>query len=95
MNHVLGVVDRAEHPVPVRRELRAMAVDLFGEGGGCCHRPTLAIGTDDQPVPQPAARFTSSAIRASSSTVSVVRAKAVGHMVPSSSCAGSLKPKVE
>src|SRR3954452_12565717 len=46
------------------------------------------------PGPQPAARFTSSPIRASPAAVSFVSAKAVGHMVPSSRFALSLKPKV-
>src|SRR5512139_853287 len=43
---------------------------------------------------QPAARFTSALILASSAAVSSFRAKATGHMGPSSRCALSLKPKV-
>ena len=45
-------------------------------------------------VAQPAAFFTSSPILFSSAAVNVVSAKAVGHMVPSSRFAASLKPSV-
>src|ERR1700687_2174347 len=45
--------------------------------------------------PQLAAFFTSAPILASSAAVNFVRAKATGHMVPSSRCAASLKPNVE
>ena len=44
---------------------------------------------------QPAAFFTSSAIRASAPGVSSVRAKAIGHISVSSSDASGWKPKVE
>src|SRR5512133_3573278 len=44
---------------------------------------------------QPAAFFTRAPILASASGVNSVSAKATGHMEPSSSFAGSLKPKVE
>src|SRR5207245_9074289 len=44
--------------------------------------------------PQPTAFFTSAAILASAAAVNFVRAKAVGHMAPSSRFAVSLKPNV-
>ena len=43
----------------------------------------------------PTALRTSAAIRSTSAGVSVVMAHEVGHIVPSSSCAWALKPKVE
>src|SRR5205823_7311249 len=46
------------------------------------------------PAPQLTAFFTSAPILASSAAVNFVRAKAIGHMFPSSSFALSLKPNV-
>ena len=62
------------------------------------HRQAVPGGAVAGPVRSPLAqltdRFTRSAIRASSSAVSSVRANAFGHMVPSSRFAVSVKPSV-
>src|SRR6516165_636575 len=62
-------------------------------GRRVARRPGLARPRDG-PGAQLAAFCTSAPILASSSAVNSVSAKAVGHMAPSSRCAGSLKPSV-
>ena len=68
-----------------------------GKGVPCPTLPSATApgaGPDGEPGLQLTAFFTSSPILALSSAVNVVSAKAVGHMVPSSRFASSLKPSV-
>jgi hypothetical protein len=57
-------------------------------------RNTASGGPSGLPSPQLTAFFTSAPILASSAAVNSVSAKEVGHMVPSSRFASSLKPNV-
>src|SRR5215472_4338867 len=57
-------------------------------------RPSRLGGPGVEHSPQLTAFFTSATILASLAAVNFVRAKAVGHIVPSSRCASSLKPSV-
>ena len=57
--------------------------------------PRTSIAPQSPASAQPAAFFTSSAIRFSTAGVSFVTANATGHMSPSSSLASGWKPKVE
>ena len=66
--------------------------------GRCCLANRAGRSTRaavDEREPQLTAFFTSSPIRFSSAAVSFVSANEVGHMVPSSIIASSLKPRVE
>ena len=57
-------------------------------------QPPSCAGPSGELSPQLTALFTSEPILASSAAVNSVSAKAVGHMVPSSRFASSLKPNV-
>ncbi len=75
-----------------------VAVYLIGgavcAGHGCGHRTAQRISWSPELGPQLTAFFTSAPILASSAAVNSVSAKEVGHMVPSSRFASSLKPNV-
>ena len=90
--------------LPAQQELPAEGgpVELSrGESHGGSWQPTTGPGLGGpggdparRPDPQLTAFFTSAAIRASASGVSSTRAKAVGHIAPSSRLASGWKPNV-
>lgn len=76
-------------------ECRAVHCSRASNGGRCLTGGNHGPATGDRKLAaQRTAFFTSAAICASSAGVSLVSAKLVGHMVPSSSLASSLKPNV-
>jgi len=80
------------HARYTRRHTRH-GVNVLRHRAGAAPRPVVGLSRAGL-RPQLTALFTSATIRASSSAVTSVSAKSVGHIVPSSRCALSLKPRV-
>ena len=85
MTGCLETKELHEHEALGSEERRRRGMPLFS----ACRAPRL-----DSRLRQPTAFLTSAAILASTSAVSSVSAKSVGHMAPSSRFASSLKPSV-